>query len=173
MEDEISRDDDDGSQKITSTIPEVEVHLYVKGEGPIHVFKTPLGGWDQDRLDLQQIMDDYGLKTLYAYSAGSGRGARLRLSPRNGLSILPYSGKLVYIDGEPKDSWLKPISKILMLLALLTLLVTMILREPPQWIHKFKFRGEGLSLWTVAIVVIVISRLRKKLMNLLRSYGLW
>lgn len=173
MEDEISRDDDDGSQKKTSTIPEVEVHLYVKGEGPIHVFKTLLGGWDQDRLDLQQIMDDYGLKVLYAYSARSGRGLRLRLNPRNGLSMLPYKGNLVCIDGEPKDSWLKPISKILMLLALVTLLVTMILREPPQWMHKLKFMGGGLSLWTVAIIVIVISRLRKKLMNLLRSYGLW
>jgi hypothetical protein len=173
MEEEINRDDDDGSQKKTSTIPEVEVHLYVRGEGPIHVFKTPLGGWDQDRLDLQQIMDDYGLKALYAYGARSGRGLRLRLNPRNGLSMLPYTGNLVCLDGEPKDSWLKPISKILMVLALVTLLVVMILREPPQWIHKLKFIGGGSLPWTATIIVIVISRLRKKVRNLLRSYGLW
>jgi len=173
MEDEISRDDDDGSQKKTSTIPEVDLHLYVRGEGPIHVLKSPLGGWDQDRLDLQQIMDDYGLKALYAYNTRSGRGLRLRLNPRNGLSMVPYTGNLVCIDGEPKDSWLKPISKILLMLALVTLLVVVVLRDPPQWIQKLKFMGGGSFPWTVAIIVIVISRLRKKFMNLLRSYGLW
>lgn len=173
MEEEVIRDDDNGSQKKTTTIPEVEVSLYVRGEGPIHVFKTPLGGWDQDRLDLQQIMDDYGLKDLYAYSARSGRGLRLRLNPRNGLSMLPYTGNLVCLDGEPKDSWLKPISKILMLLALVTFLLVIILREPPQWVHKLKFIGGGSIPWTVTIIVIVSSRVRKKFKNLLRSYGLW
>eukprot|EP01018_Ginkgo_biloba_P032067 Gb_09091 [translate_table: standard] len=169
MEEESSKGDE-CTEKV-GKFGEVEVHLYIRGKGPIHVFKATLGGWDEDRLDLQQIMDDYGLKALYAFSTRSGRGLRLRINPRNGLSILPYTGKLVCIDAEPKDSLIKPISKILLVLAVFTFLAAMVLREPPQWIHKVKFLGGGSFSWTVAIIIFVFSRLRKRIRDILKRYG--
>ncbi|KAH9302714.1 hypothetical protein KI387_014297, partial [Taxus chinensis] len=159
----------ENKEETSATVPEAEVHLYVKGQGPINVFKCPLGGWDQDKLDLIQIMDDYGLKTLYAFSTRSGRGAPLRFNHRNGLSMLAYTGKQVCIDGDPKDSLLKPITKILLVFALVTFLIAIAIREkPPQWVHNIQVLGGGSLAWTIAIVVFVYSRLRKKLQNVLK-----
>ncbi|KAF5818024.1 hypothetical protein HanRHA438_Chr02g0061781 [Helianthus annuus] len=36
------------SKSVRTKVPEVKVHLFQSGEGPIDTFKTPLGGWDQD-----------------------------------------------------------------------------------------------------------------------------
>lgn len=83
--------------------PEIEVHLYRSGKGPIEVFRSSLGGWDQDRLEVQDILDKYGFKSLFAFSLDSGRGVPIPFNARNGRSILTYrDGSVIYVDGEPK-----------------------------------------------------------------------
>eukprot|EP01018_Ginkgo_biloba_P019981 Gb_41798 [translate_table: standard] len=59
-------------------------------------------------------MDVYGLKALHAFNTRSGPRSMTLFNPKNGLSIFPYMGKLVVIDGDPKDFLIKPNSKILL-----------------------------------------------------------
>lgn len=90
-------------RSVETKVPEVEVHLFRQGRGPIDVFRSKLGGWDQDRLEVQDILDKYGFKSLFAFNPSSGRGVLIRFSPRNGRSLLSYSdGSVAFIDGEPK-----------------------------------------------------------------------
>eukprot|EP00252_Welwitschia_mirabilis_P010723 TRINITY_DN24161_c0_g1_i1.p1 TRINITY_DN24161_c0_g1~~TRINITY_DN24161_c0_g1_i1.p1 ORF type:complete len:177 (-),score=21.71 TRINITY_DN24161_c0_g1_i1:318-848(-) len=160
----------DEKKKNSKAKPEIEVELYVKGKGPIHVFRTPLVGWDQDRIDLLHIMEEHGFKALYAFNPNSGRGLRLRFNPRNGLSLLPYHARAVRIDGEPKDSLLMPISRVLLLLAFLTLALSMILRDPPEWVQKLKFLQGDSFPWTWVTFVVVLIRLRKRFWGLLWKF---
>lgn len=92
------------TQKTVRTkLPEVEIHLYRRGKGPIDVFKSNLGGWDQDQLEVREILDKYGFKSIFAFSPGTGRGVPIRFNARNGRSMLSYKdGSVVYIDGEPQ-----------------------------------------------------------------------
>lgn len=88
---------------VKARVPEVEIRLYRQGKGPIDVFKSSLGGWDQNQLEVRDILDKYGLKSIYAFSPQSGRGVPIRFHPRNGRSILGYKdGSVVHIDGEPQ-----------------------------------------------------------------------
>lgn len=87
----------------TVKVPEVEIRLYRGGKGPIAVFKSNLGGWEQDQLEVRDILEKYGFKSIYAFNPGSGRGVPIRFHHRNGRSMLGYKdGAVVYIDGEPK-----------------------------------------------------------------------
>lgn len=102
-EESISKNPNLSSCNNNNALPEVEVHLFRRGRGPIDVFRSKLGGWEQDRLEVQDILDKYGFKSLFAYNTDSGRGVPIRFSPRNGRSILSYAdGSVVIIDGEPK-----------------------------------------------------------------------
>ncbi|CAL2276635.1 unnamed protein product [Prunus armeniaca] len=38
-------------------VPEVEVYLYRQGKGLIDTFRTSLGGWDQNQLEVRDILD--------------------------------------------------------------------------------------------------------------------
>lgn len=88
---------------VRTKVPEVEVHLFRRGKGPIDVFKSSLGGWDQDQLEVRNILDKYGLKSLFAFNPGYGRGVPIRFHPRNGRSVLLYKdGSVIFVDGEPK-----------------------------------------------------------------------
>jgi hypothetical protein len=83
----------------------VDVQIYIQGKGPVHKLKVPLEGWDKNKIDLEIIMSKYRLRRLYAYSLTSGRGLELFFSPRNGLSLVSYSGKpgaIVRFDADPK-----------------------------------------------------------------------
>lgn len=101
---EIEAESDAASKKYVRTkVPEVEIHLYRQGKGPIAIFKSTLGGWDQDQIEVRDILDKYGLKSIYAFKPQSGRGVPIRFNPRNGRSVLNYrDGGVVYIDGEPQ-----------------------------------------------------------------------
>ncbi|KAL0322855.1 UNVERIFIED_CONTAM: hypothetical protein Sangu_1904800 [Sesamum angustifolium] len=91
------------ARAVKTKVPEVEVHLYKQGKGPIDVIKMALGGWDQDQLEVREILEKYGFKSVYAFTPGSGRGVSIRFNPRNGRSLLTYGdGAVVYLDGEPK-----------------------------------------------------------------------
>lgn len=93
------------NRSVRTKVPEAEVHVYKQGKGPIDVIKAGLGGWDQDQLEVREILDKYGFKTIYAFNPGSGRGVPVRFNPRNGRSLLTYrDGAVIYVDGEPKVS---------------------------------------------------------------------
>ncbi|KAH7849587.1 hypothetical protein Vadar_020031 [Vaccinium darrowii] len=93
------------TRSVQTKVPEVEVHLHRRGKGPIAVFKSALGGWDQDQIELGPILDNYAFKSVFAFNPDSGRGAPIRFHPGNRRSLLPYTdGSLIFIDGEPKVS---------------------------------------------------------------------
>lgn len=84
--------------------PEVEVQLFRRGRGPVAVFRSPLGGYTQDQLEVGDILEKHGLKCVFAFDAASrARGVAIRFNPRNGRSLLPYAAdSTIFLDGEPK-----------------------------------------------------------------------
>ncbi|KAK1393061.1 hypothetical protein POM88_012117 [Heracleum sosnowskyi] len=103
--------------------PEVEINLYKRGRGPIAVFKSSLGGYEQDQLEVADILDN--------------------------------GGAVISVDGEPKDSVINPITKILVGVAVMTLVIVFVVREYPQWAQKFNFSGGTGSFppWILALVM--------------------
>ncbi|XP_024540006.1 uncharacterized protein LOC112349586 [Selaginella moellendorffii] len=146
--------------------PLVEVELFIDGKGPEHVFKAPLGGWDQNRLDLEQIMIDYKLRAIYAYSLSSGRGQRLRYNPRNGLSMLPYSGKsdsVIRLDGDPKRSRLVPVIKIGVGIGFIVAMVTCIFVDfSRDWIQALRNASAGRMMLVVCFVTMIILQISRQ-----------
>ncbi|GAV80117.1 hypothetical protein CFOL_v3_23579, partial [Cephalotus follicularis] len=158
---------------VKTMVPEVEIHLYRQGRGPINVFKSKLGGWDQDQLEVRDILDKYGLKSLHAFNSLSGRSVPIRFNPCNGRSIITYKdGSVVHFDGEPKDSMIKPVTKILVGVAVITLLITLVMKETPGWAKKFNFFGGNFPPWILACMVIVFTRMRKRTGDFFKKYGL-
>lgn len=159
------------NRSVRTKVPEAELHVYKQGKGPIDVYKTSLGGWDQDQLEVREILDKYGFKSIYAFSPGSGRGVPIRFNQRNGRSLLTYSdGALIYIDGEPKDSLINPITKILLGIVTITVMITIVVKETPEWAKKLSFSGSRISPWIVACAVIVFTRMRKRTKGFLEKF---
>ncbi|GKV32470.1 hypothetical protein SLEP1_g41075 [Rubroshorea leprosula] len=156
----------------TVKVPEVEIHLYRCGKGPIAVFKSNLGGWEQDQLEVRDILEKYGFKSIYAFNPGSGRGVPIRFHPRNGRSMLEYKdGAVVYIDGEPTDSLIKPVTRILIGVAVITVFITLVLRDTPEWLKKLNIFGGDFPPWVLACMVIVFTRMRKRTKDFLNKLG--
>jgi hypothetical protein len=84
--------------------PELEVQLFLRGRGPVAVFRSPLGGYTQDQLEVGDILEKHGLKCVFAFDPASrARGVAIRFNPRNGRSLLPYAANsTIFLDGEPK-----------------------------------------------------------------------
>lgn len=111
MEDEISpliggeiEEVENENDVVERKIPEVEIHLFRQGKGPVVVFKSALGGYEQDQLEVRELLDKHGLKSIFAFNHQTRlRGVPVRFHPRNGRSLLSYrDGAVVYLDGEPK-----------------------------------------------------------------------
>ncbi|KAB5557355.1 hypothetical protein DKX38_008264 [Salix brachista] len=164
--------DPKATQKTVRTkVPEVEIHLYREGKGPIDVFKSRLGGWDQDQLEVREILEKYGLKSIFAFNPSSGRGVPIP-SGRNGRSLLGYrDGSVIHVDGGGKDSMIKPVTKILLGTAVITLLLTLVLRETPEWIKRSNPFGGSFPPWILACAVIVFTRMRKRTRDFLKKCG--
>ncbi|XP_051126573.1 uncharacterized protein LOC127248331 [Andrographis paniculata] len=161
------------TRTVRTKVPEAEVQVYRNGKGPIDVFTTALGGWDQDQLEIREILEKYGFKSVYAFTPGSGRGVPIRFNPRNGRSMLTYrDGAVVYLDGEPKDSLLNPITKILVGVAAITAMIVLFTKEvsAPEWAQKFNFSGGYIPPWVLACAVIVFTRMRKRTKTFLENY---
>ncbi|XP_057775931.1 uncharacterized protein LOC130994844 [Salvia miltiorrhiza] len=159
------------NRSVTTSVPEAEVHIYSRGKGPIDVIKMGLGGWDQDQLEVREILDKYGFKTAYAFTPGSGRGLPIRFNPRNGRSMLTYKdGARVYVDGEPKDSLLKPITRIILSVALITIIIVFAMKETPVWAKNLQSSVGPIPPWVLACVVIVFTRMRKRTKSFLEKY---
>ncbi|KAG2253937.1 hypothetical protein Bca4012_101661 [Brassica carinata] len=158
------------SQSATTKVPEVEIHLYRSGKGPIDVFKSNLGGWEQDQLEVRAILEKYGLKSIFAFNVEKGRGVPIRFQ-RNGRSVLTYrDGATVYIDGEPQDSMIQPITRIVLGVVIATLLITFLMKDPPAWIKNNISIG-NFPPWVLACIVIVFTRARKRTRDFFRKYG--
>ncbi|KAK7315392.1 hypothetical protein VNO77_33938 [Canavalia gladiata] len=158
---------------VRTKVPEVEIQLYRQGKGPIAVFKSALGGWEQNQLEVRDILDKHGLKCIYAFNPqAGGRGVPVRFHPRNGRSLLTYrDGAVVYLDGEPKDSLVKPVTKILIGVAVITFMITLLSRDTPEWMKKLNFSSANFSPWILACVVIVFTRMRKRTKDFLKKRG--
>ncbi|THF95563.1 hypothetical protein TEA_006220 [Camellia sinensis var. sinensis] len=198
----------DRSRSVGTKVPEVEVHLYRRGKGPIDVFKSGLGGWEQDQIEVRDILDKYGFKSLFAFNTETGRGVPILFNPRNGRSTLSYAdGSVLSMDGEPKlmiiamswpillqhfengtawadikwtimsilfhylapmlighhpDSLIKPITKILLAVAVSTFMIVLVMKESPEWMKKLNLSGGRFPPWILACVVIVFTRMRKR-----------
>ncbi|XP_027336765.1 uncharacterized protein LOC113850418 [Abrus precatorius] len=158
---------------VRTKVPEVEIHLYRQGKGPVTAFKSALGGWEQDQLEVRDILEKHALKSIYAFNPQAGaRGVPVRFNPRNGRSLLTYrDGAVVYVDGEPKDSLVKPVTKILIGVAVITLMITLISRDTPEWMKKLNFSGVNFPPWILACIVIVFTRTRKRTKDFLKKHG--
>ncbi|GAB2209524.1 hypothetical protein Drorol1_Dr00026742, partial [Drosera rotundifolia] len=153
------------------SVPSVEIHLYKEGKGPMAVFKAELGGWEQDQLEVREILEKYGLNRIYAFSPSSGRSVPIRFG-RNGRSVLGYKdGAVLCIDGEPKDSLIKPITKILVGVAVITILIALFVKETPAWEEKLNLRGTRIPPWLITCAIIVFTRWRKRTRDFLQNRG--
>ncbi|KHN32822.1 hypothetical protein glysoja_024181 [Glycine soja] len=113
------------------------------------------------------------MKSVFAFNpTAGGRGVPVRFNPRNGRSILTYrDGAVVYLDGEPKDSLVKPVTRILVGVALITFMITLVSRDTPNWLKKLNFSGVNFPPWILACVVIVFTRMRKRTRDFLKKRG--
>ncbi|KAI0496353.1 hypothetical protein KFK09_022669 [Dendrobium nobile] len=153
---------------VRTKVPEVEIHLFNRGKGPIATFSTSLGGWDQDRLDVQDILEKYGFQTLYSFNS-SGRGVPIRFNRKNGRSILSYTdGSLVLVDGEPKDPLVKPITKFLVGVVLISIVISVLMKDPPDWLKNLKLSTGVFPAWVLACAVVVLVRFMKRTKGLLK-----
>ncbi|BAU01831.1 hypothetical protein LR48_Vigan10g186300 [Vigna angularis] len=161
------------AKHVRTKVPEVEIHLYRQGRGPIAVFKSPLGGWEQDQIEVRDILETHGLKSVFAFNPhAGGRGVPVRFHPRNGRSMLTYrDGAVVHLDGEPKDSLIKPVTRILVGVALIIFMITLVSRDTPDWLKKLNFSGVNFPPWILACVVIVFTRMRKRTKDFLKKRG--
>ncbi|CAN6932678.1 unnamed protein product [Brassica oleracea] len=171
LDDSQQPDGESRPRNAAAKVPEVEIHLYRCGKGPVDVFKSNLGGWEQDQLEVRSILEKYGLKSIFAFNVEKGRAVPIRLNPRNGRSVLTYrDGAVVFIDGEPQDSLLKPITRIVLGVAIVMLLITFLLKDPPAWIKNTISMG-NFPPWVLACIVIVITRARKRTRDFFKKCG--
>ncbi|KAH9620547.1 hypothetical protein KSS87_016496 [Heliosperma pusillum] len=161
------------SRSVRTKVPEVEVKVYRQGKGPIAEFKSSLGGWDQDQLEVRDIMEQYGFKSLYAFNSTTcTRAVPIRFHPKNGRSLLPYrDGSVICVDGQPKDSLINPITRIVVGIVLITILITVVVTESPTWAEKFNMKGFRIPPWLLTCAVIVFIRMRKRTKDFLQKRG--
>lgn len=158
-----------------ATAPEVEVQLFRRGRGPVAVFRSRLGGWTQDQLDVGDILEQHGLRSVFAFDPASRtRGVAIRFHPRNGRSLLTYApGSTIFLDGEPKDSLLKPITKVMIGVAAMTAVAAVLLKEAkmPEWLKASRLGNVNFPPWVLACIVIVFMRLRKRTKDVMKKFG--
>ncbi|PAN28843.1 hypothetical protein PAHAL_5G181800 [Panicum hallii] len=162
-----------GSGAAAASAPQVEVQLFRRGR-PVAVFRSPLGGWTQDQLEVGDILEQYGLKSVFTFDpAARKRGVAIRFNPRNGRSLLTYApGSTIFLDGEPKDSLLKPITKMVLGVAAMTVVAAVLLKEAkmPEWLQA-KLGTVSFPPWVLACMVIVFMRLQKRTKDAMKKFG--
>ncbi|RXH79835.1 hypothetical protein DVH24_040982 [Malus domestica] len=76
--------------------PEVEVCLYRQGKGPIDVFKSGLGGWDQNQLGVEIFSTSMELNCFTLSIPNQVAGFRFGL-------ILEMAGLCCHLEIEPRQ----------------------------------------------------------------------
>ncbi|KAF3516958.1 hypothetical protein DY000_02062667 [Brassica cretica] len=158
----------DPQQEIEETIPLLDDSQQPDGESRPRnaAAKVP-----EDQLEVRSILEKYGLKSIFAFNVEKGRAVPIRFNHRNGRSVLTYrDGAVVFIDGEPQDSLLKPITRIVLGVAIVMLLITFLLKDPPAWIKNNISMG-NFPPWVLACIVIVITRARKRTRDFFKKCG--
>lgn len=73
-----------------------------------------------------------------------------------------------------QDPLVKPITKILLGVAVITLLIAIFVKETPRWLDISKLTSNStLPPWVIACMIIAFTRLRKRTKNLLKKFGWW
>ena len=103
----------------------------------------------------------------YSLESFSDIGSLKNLSTCHFLNVADY----IIICFAFQDSLIKPVTKILLGVAVITVLITIALKETPQWVQKFNVFGGNFPPWVLACVVIVFTRMRKRTRDLLKSRG--
>lgn len=66
---------------------------------------------------------------------------------------------------------MKPITKILLGVALVTIMIVFVMKETPDWARKFNISGGRIPPWILACAVIVFTRMRKRTRDFLEKRG--
>ncbi|KAG2384504.1 uncharacterized protein HKW66_Vig0147320 [Vigna angularis] len=69
------------------------------------------------------------------------------------------------------DSLIKPVTRILVGVALIIFMITLVSRDTPDWLKKLNFSGVNFPPWILACVVIVFTRMRKRTKDFLKKRG--
>ncbi|KEH43616.1 hypothetical protein MtrunA17_Chr1g0201111 [Medicago truncatula] len=167
----------ESERKQSESAKKVEIHLFRQGEGPIAVFESELGGCEQNRLEVREILHKYSLKSIFAFNPRSGRAVPIRFNPKTGYSVLSYrNAAVLYIDGEPKESLLKPVYRILVGVALIAIMLMLVYGDigisTAEWVQKLNVSGVDYPPLIVACVVVVFSRMRHRTRRFLKRLGL-
>lgn len=72
-----------------------------------------------------------------------------------------------------QDSLIKPVTRILVGVALIIFMITLVSRDTPDWLKKLNFSGVNFPPWILACVVIVFTRMRKRTKDFLKKRGWW
>ncbi|GMP80040.1 hypothetical protein CsSME_00035294 [Camellia sinensis var. sinensis] len=79
-----------------------------------------------------------------------------------------------FLDTFFFDSLIKPITKILLAVAVSTFMIVLVMKESPEWMKKLNLSGGRFPPWILACVVIVFTRMRKRTKDFLTkrdNYG--
>lgn len=66
---------------------------------------------------------------------------------------------------------LKPVTKILLGVAIIAVLIVLVSTEAPQWLERFSPFGGSFPPWVLALIVIVFTRMRKRTKDVLKRFG--
>ncbi|XP_066316995.1 uncharacterized protein [Miscanthus floridulus] len=147
-------------------VPFVEVRLYRRGAGPVAIFRSDLSGPGRDRLDVRRIQASQGLRALFAFRPEGprrGRGLRIRCDPAAGYSALPFrDGAVIALDGEPRESWTKPVSVIVAGLLVAAVMAAVAVNGVPEPLRSSRLVNGMFPPWILVSVVIIFARARTR-----------
>lgn len=69
-----------------------------------------------------------------------------------------------------QDSLLKPITRIVLSVAVITIMIVLVMKETPGWAKKLHFSIGPIPPWVLACAVIVFTRMRKRTKSFLEKY---
>lgn len=70
-----------------------------------------------------------------------------------------------------QDSLIKPVTKTVLGVAVITLLITLAVKERPEWFKSSNLFGGSFPPWILACAVIVFTRMRKRTGDFLKKRG--
>ncbi|KAG0536181.1 hypothetical protein BDA96_03G042500 [Sorghum bicolor] len=147
-------------------VPFVEVRLYRRGAGPVAIFRSDLSGPRRDRLDVRRIQASHGLRALFAFRPEGprrGRGLRIRCDPAAGYSALPFrDGAAIALDGEPRESWTKPVSVIVAGLLVPAVMAAVAVNGMPEPLRSSRLVNGIFPPWILVSAVIIFARARTR-----------
>ncbi|KAG0568550.1 hypothetical protein M758_6G024900 [Ceratodon purpureus] len=143
----------------------VLVEVYIRGKGPVHKLKLPWEGYEKNQVDLESLMRKCRLNAIYAFSLTQGRGVEQFYNPKNGLSLITYSGKpdsIIRYDGEPKPTVATVLSRYALAFVLVSLLLISSSRSKNEWVVQAQQLLGGRATWIACFVIMIFSHLARR-----------